>query len=108
MSMNIPLLFPPDTIPKGPKSALANSTLIRKWEMWINDSGEPEPGRWAGFSVPMAKKAVSGYLDGTETPFDIFAGYCRLLDESGILITAHSKTALVRQIAELCEKGTAE
>lgn len=105
--MKTPSLFPAGAIPQGPRPAFANITLIRKWNMWINDSGSPEPGRWAGFSVPVAKTFLGGYLKGNETPWDIFAGYCRLLDEAGILVSAHSKTALVRQIAEMCEEKEA-
>lgn len=106
--MNTSSLFPPGAIPQGPRPSYSNATLIIKWDMWILDSGTPQPGRWAGFCLPRAKAALSGYLEGDETPMDIFAGYCRLLDEMNILITANSKTALIREIAKGCEEAQQE
>jgi len=68
--------------------------------MWIHDLGRKDPCRWMGFSEIRVRKALEGMLDGSETCFDIYGKYCRLLDDMGLLVSATSKNQLIQEIAQ--------
>lgn len=102
--MKTPSLFPPRAIPKNKRHPHTITELIKKHDIWMDGHGDRGPTKWEGFSIPRAREFLDGYLDGTEDGYDIFSGYCRLLDESGVMISASTRPALVRAIAAQCEE----
>lgn len=59
---------------------------------------------WSGMLVGHALKALHGYgVTDQTTWFDIFSGYCRLLDERDLLVSAPTELAAIRDLCALNE-----
>jgi hypothetical protein len=55
---------------------------------------------WSALLVPRARKMLAGYIGGgdPDDPVSLIAGYCRLLDEAGLLVTGETELDAVQRL----------
>jgi hypothetical protein len=68
-----------------------------------------EDDPWCAMLEHRARKALAGYLkhDEADDPIALIAGYCRLLEECGLLVTGVSEREAIRRLCERNRMGCA-
>lgn len=91
-----------------PKTSVSHSAEVKAWKdkYRIYTHHAPHAGRWIAFSMDECCEAFKGYnlTEAQKTDgFEMLAGFCRLMDESGIVEDNHRTeymacSALVKRI----------
>ncbi len=71
-----------------------------KAENWIwTHKAEMMEDRWSALAYAHSLEALKGYdLTGKLEPEFLIAGYCRLLDEAGLLVTGKTEMEAIRTL----------
>ena len=94
------------TVPINKTRAELRQEEIDAWKeqhgVWtFHTSGMDEP--WVAVCLPKAHEALSGYglsPDELAKPIELFAGYCRLLDEAGLSASGETEAETCEQLAK--------
>lgn len=96
--MKHPALF--DIEPDTESQASKLSRFCAENKIWVlNAKGAEEP--WLAMAWSAAAERTGLPCDGTEDDcFELYAGYCSLLTDLGLMVTGTSKLDVCRQIAK--------
>lgn len=92
-------------VPKDSPSKRERLEAFKKLHgIWTHNAGyEPKDEPWSALALNQSAVALNGYgVKPADSPLDIIAGYCRLLDEWNLLVTGETEREAIRT---LCEKN---
>lgn len=98
-----------DLFPELPRTPSRVSQVKAALETWKKENGvfthraNHMEHPWSALAFEKAKEVLSGYelSDEEKTyPGSLIAGYCRLLDDSGLLVCAGTELKACRALAE--------
>jgi hypothetical protein len=93
------LLDVPPTHPTRQEILQAFKTRQGVWT-YCGKGMKREEHPWEALLVPRARKMLAGYIGGGEPddPVSLIAGYCRLLEEAGLLVTGETELDAVQRL----------
>lgn len=100
--MKTPTLF---NLPKmGPTKREKIEQFKKQHGIWTHKSGVPRKNDpWCALLSPKTIEVLFRYGDVTKDthPVEIIAGYCRLLDESGLLVCGMTEVEAIRTLCTI-------
>jgi len=101
MQLALPAFHVPKTRPSRAKRIAAFKKQAGIWTYLSDLPKEEQP--WNAMLIDVARGKLAGYSDdrrdvATCSPFDLIAGFCRLLDESNLLVTGETERKAIETL----------
>lgn len=105
--MMLDVLDVPKATVQSRKARLAK--LKKRFGIWTHSVGGESTREFPKWMAMLLPKDESGherysdhrvYCDGSDEPWDIFCGYCRIMNETGRLDYGHTEEEAVRNLCE--------